>query len=181
MQTPTEPRAQPPKRPTPRRHGDEAELYRRYHRGLLRAVARAVIAPPELIEDACQTAWTAMLRYQPTRATPFAWLRVVAIREASRQRARAHAEMPAGDFHTPHPGELAPGEPPAPPADMPDIADQVAARIQHAQRRHDLATLKPNDRRALYLQGLGYRYQEIMHITDASYTAIHRRITEGRR
>jgi DNA-directed RNA polymerase specialized sigma24 family protein len=181
MQPPTEPRAQPPERPPPHRHGDEAELYRRYHRALQRAVARAVTAPPELIEDACQIAWTAMLRYQPTRATLFIWLRVVAIREASRQRARAHAETPAGHFHTPHPGELAPGEHPEPPADTPDIADQVAARIQHAQRRHDLATLKPNDRHALYLQGLGYRYQEIMHITDASYTAVNRRITEGRR
>jgi hypothetical protein len=29
--------------------------------------------------------------------------------------------------------------------------------------------------------GLGYRYAEIMEITGASYTAVNRRITEGRR
>ena len=62
-----------------------------------------------------------------------------------------------------------------------DIADQVAERIQHAQRRQDLATIKPHDRQALYLKGLGYRYREIMQITGASYTAVNRRITEGRR
>src|SRR4051794_26582753 len=122
MQPPTEPPTQPAERTPPPRHGDEAELYRRHHRALLRAVAHAVIASPELIEDACQTAWTAMLRCQPQRATLFAWLRVVAIREARRQRARAHAETPAGDFHTPHPCELAPGEEPEPPADTHDLA-----------------------------------------------------------
>ena len=69
--------------PAPPR-GDEADLYRRHHRNLQRAVARAVNAPRELIEDACQTAWTIMLRSQPDRAAIFAWLRVVAIHEAYR-------------------------------------------------------------------------------------------------
>ena len=70
-----------------------------------------------------------------------------------------------------------PSRPPTP-ATSPD---HVAERIQHAQRRHDLATIKPHDRQALYLKGLGYRYREIMQITGASYTAVNRRITEGRR
>ena len=37
-----------------RPRGDEDDLYRRHHRDLHRAVARAVTAPRELIEDACQ-------------------------------------------------------------------------------------------------------------------------------
>jgi DNA-directed RNA polymerase specialized sigma24 family protein len=64
--------------------GDEEALYRRHHRSLQRAVARAVNAPRELIEDACQTAWTVMLRSQPDRRAIFTWLRVVAIHEAYR-------------------------------------------------------------------------------------------------
>jgi DNA-directed RNA polymerase specialized sigma24 family protein len=64
--------------------GDEAALYDRHHRALVRAVARTVRASPALIEDACQTAWAILLRRQPARATVFAWLRVVAIREAYR-------------------------------------------------------------------------------------------------
>jgi DNA-directed RNA polymerase specialized sigma24 family protein len=180
MQPPTEPGARTADRTAARRHGNEAELYRRYHGKLLRAVARAVTAPPDLIEDACQTAWTTMLRCQPARESLFAWLRVVAIREAWTRTARARAETPAGDFRTPCACEIAPGEHPEPPADARDVAEQVVARIQHAQRLHDLATIKPNDRRALYLQGLGYRYREIMELTGASYTAVNRRITEGR-
>ncbi len=54
-------------------------------------------------------------------------------------------------------------------------------RIQHTQRLNDLETIKPSRRRALYRKGLGYRYQEIMQITGATYTAVNRRLTEGRR
>jgi hypothetical protein len=97
-----------------------------------------------------------------------AWLRVVAIREAWTQSARARAETPAGDFCTPYACELAPSEHPEPPAGTRDVAEQVVARIQHAQRLHDLATIKPNDRRALYLQGLGYRYREIAKLSRAA-------------
>ena len=181
MQPPTEPNTRTAGGIARRARGDEAELYRRHHRHLLRAVARAVNAPPELIEDACQTAWAALLRCTVEPATAFAWLRVVAIHEAFKQSARTRSERPAGAFLTPCAGELERGEHPEPAADTRDVADQVAERIQHAQRRQDLATIKPHDRQALYLKGLGYRYREIMQITGASYTAVNRRITEGRR
>ncbi len=57
--------------------GDEAELYLRHHHELVRAVARAVNASRELIEDACQTAWLILLRRQPDRDRVFGWLRTV--------------------------------------------------------------------------------------------------------
>jgi hypothetical protein len=83
MQPPTEPTpVAPPQTPTSR--GDEDRLYRQHHRDLHRAVAHAVRAPRELIEDACQTAWAILLRTQPERYAIFAWLRVVAIHEAYR-------------------------------------------------------------------------------------------------
>ena len=160
---------------------DIDRLYRRHHGDLERAVAAAVRAPRELIEDACQNAWTIMLRSRPRRATWFAWLKVVAIRQAWEQCARLRNEKPAGAFISPHASEVGPGEYPDPPADAVDVPDQVAERIQHATRLADLATIKPKDRRSLYLRGLGYRYSEIMEITGASYTAVNRRITEGRR
>jgi DNA-directed RNA polymerase specialized sigma24 family protein len=181
MQPPTEPNTRTPGGTPRRHHSDPAALYRRHHRQLLHAVARAVNAPPELIEDACQTAWAALLRCTVEPATALAWLRVVAIHEAFTQSAHTRTERPAGAFLTPCTGELERGEHPEPAADIRDLADQVAARIRHAQRLADLATIKPNDRQALYLKGLGYRYREIMQITGASYTAVNRRITEGRR
>src|SRR4051812_17859713 len=51
----------PPPPPPPPLRGDEEDLYRRHHRELRHAVARAVHAPPELIEDACQSAWAILL------------------------------------------------------------------------------------------------------------------------
>jgi DNA-directed RNA polymerase specialized sigma24 family protein len=68
----------------PRPQGDEDALYRAHHRQLHRAVAHTVRAPRELIEDACQTAWTMLLRSQPDRYAIFGWLRVVATYEAYR-------------------------------------------------------------------------------------------------
>jgi RNA polymerase sigma factor (sigma-70 family) len=82
--------------------GDEEELFRRHHRSLVRAVARSVSAPNELVEDACQHAWVMLLRRQPTR-TPalFAWLRTVALHQAyrlsQRDRRDARLEELAGD------------------------------------------------------------------------------------
>ncbi|MGO9790423.1 MAG: RNA polymerase sigma factor [Solirubrobacteraceae bacterium] len=65
--------------------GDEEELFRHHQRALMRAVGKSVNASQELIEDACQSAWLALLRFQPDR-TPalFAWLRTVAVRHAYR-------------------------------------------------------------------------------------------------
>src|SRR3954454_17325692 len=105
MQPPTDPRRRPPLR------GDEEDLYRRHHRELRHAVASALHATPELIEDACQSAWAKLLRNQPRRDTFFAWLRVVAINEAYRlstiERRDAHLEdLPAAsgwDAATPDP------------------------------------------------------------------------------
>src|SRR5438128_8928556 len=59
--------------------GDEDALYRAHDRELHRAVAHAVRAPGELVDDACQTAWAMLLRTQPERYAIFGWLRVVAI------------------------------------------------------------------------------------------------------
>jgi DNA-directed RNA polymerase specialized sigma24 family protein len=67
-----------------RSRDDADELYRRHHRALQRAVASAVRAPNELIEDACQTAWTILLQAHPEGRCAFAWLRAVAIHEALR-------------------------------------------------------------------------------------------------
>jgi DNA-directed RNA polymerase specialized sigma24 family protein len=78
--------------------GDEADLYLRHHRALVRSVGCAVSAPRALIEDACQTAWLILLRRQPARERVFAWLRTVAIHEAYRlsrvERREARLDAP---------------------------------------------------------------------------------------
>ena len=94
---------QPPTETTPPPHGDEAELFRRHHRNLQRAVANAVNAPRELIEDACQTAWAILVRTQPDGYAIFAWLRVVAIHEAYRLKAIERRETRLARLRADHP------------------------------------------------------------------------------
>lgn len=43
-----------------------------------------------------------------------------------------------------------------------------------------VSSLKPVERQALALKALGYAYTEIGELTEATYTAVNRRLTEGR-
>jgi DNA-directed RNA polymerase specialized sigma24 family protein len=67
-----------------------------------------------------------------------------------------------------------------PPADIRSVDEVALARIEHEERIAALRLIKSRDRHALFLKGMGYSYREIMDITDATYTAVNRRITEGR-
>src|SRR3954471_18013582 len=67
-------------------------------------------------------------------------------------------------------GELAE---PAHPDDR-SAEQRAMMRIEHAERVRALATLKPREREALYLLGLGHSYREIAKLTQSSETAINR-------
>lgn len=154
--------------PAPPR-GDEDELYRQHHRNLQRAVARAVNAPRELIEDACQTAWTILLRGQPERGAIFAWLRVVAIHEAYRL-SRTH--------RAPHLEDLCDGDGwDAVIAGHSTLDDAIEAR--RALER--LAELPPRQRRDLALRVAGFTYREISRITGGrTYTNVNKHLAKAR-
>ncbi len=149
--------------------GDEDDLYRRHHRKLQRAVGRVVNAPRELIEDACQTAWTIMLRNQPDRTAIFAWLRVVAIHEAYRLSAAGRGA---------HLEDLGQGEGwEAIIADRTTIDDAIEAR--RALRR--LAELPNRQREDLTLRVAGFSYVEIGQITGGrTYTNVNKHLTKAR-
>ena len=167
MQPPTEPT--PPQRHGPR--GDEDELYRRHHRDLHRAVAHAVHAPRELIEDACQTAWAILLRTQPERDAIFAWLRVVAIHEAyrlsaiDRRDARLERLRPEdGDWH----------EVIADPRSLDDALEALEAL-------RALASLPERQRTDLTLKVAGYSYEEIRaHTPGRTYTNVNKSLVKAR-
>src|SRR5215204_6876878 len=131
------------------RHGDEADLYRRHHHALLIAVSHAINGSGALIEDACQTAWTILLRRQPDRASVFSWLYVVAIHEAYRlsaiERRELHLEDLAieGDWETILAGRLS-------------VEDQLEA----LEALRTLAALPKAQRRDLTLRVAGFSYRE---------------------
>ena len=143
---------QPPTEPTPAGpHTDEAELYRRHHQVLHHAVARAVSAPQELIEDACQTAWAILLRVQPDRHTVFAWLRVVAIHEAYRLSAIERREARLRRLGSRHADPRAVAVDPRP---LDDVVEALEAlRV--------LASLPQRQRDDLALRLAGYTHEEI--------------------
>jgi RNA polymerase sigma factor (sigma-70 family) len=167
-QPPTEPTITAAQRRLARR-GDEDELYRRHHRDLQRAVAHAVNAPRELIEDACQNAWAILLRAQPDRTSIFGWLYVVATREAFRlcERERRHVHLeamfPAGSWDA-------------------VIAD--AFTIDDILEVHEalkvIASLPARQRADLTLLVAGFSYVEIAELTGRTYTNVNKHLAKAR-
>jgi RNA polymerase sigma factor (sigma-70 family) len=145
---------------------------------LRRIVARNVVAGEQTIEDACQHAWAALVRIDRVRLDRrgLAWLATVAIREAWRL-ACTKREVPAGAMR---PGEAGVGELAEPATGEPDADEQAIARVEHAERVADLGRLKERERRELYLQAMGYSYDEIARLTGSSHTGVNRRLAEGR-
>jgi DNA-directed RNA polymerase specialized sigma24 family protein len=171
MQPPTEP-ASAPAQPQPAPRGDEDELYRQHHRDLHRAVARVVRAPHELIEDACQVAWTILLRTQPERHAIFAWLRVVAIHEAYRLSAieRRDARL---ERLRPEQGDWQDAI-----ADPRSLEDAVAA----VEALRALASLPERQRADLTLKAAGYSYDEIRARTPGrTFTNVNKSLVKARR
>jgi DNA-directed RNA polymerase specialized sigma24 family protein len=170
---------QPPTEPTGRAltrhrapHGDEDELYHRYRGELERAVARVVHAPRELIEDACQTAWTILLRNQPDRHAIFGWLRTVAIHEAYRLSALGRREARLEELHS---GEL-------------DWAETIAESrsleeaVEAMEALRVLASLPDRQRQDLALKIAGYSYAEIREMTPGrTATNVNKSLAKARR
>jgi RNA polymerase sigma factor (sigma-70 family) len=155
----------------PARRGDEDALYRRHHHTLQRAVASAVRASPELIEDACQMAWMTLLRTQPERTAIFAWLRRVAIHESYRlstlERRTTHFD------HSTDEAAVALGL----------IADPEAldSTCEAREALRALSALPERQRRDLTLHVAGYTYNEIALLTGGrTYTNVDKTIGKAR-
>lgn len=154
-----------PPRPAQPLRGNEDALFAQHHQRLLRAVRRAVRAPDACVEDACAYAWVQFLRRQPDRATAFAWLHTVAVREAwrlvQRERRDGHLE------------DLKPGQEPRQTGD-----DATTLEARAALRT--LATLPPRQQRYLALLTAGYSYREILALCSTSYTNVNKHLARAR-
>jgi len=167
MQPPTEPIQQ---QTTSQLRGDEAELYRRHQARLVRVISVAVNTSAELIEDACQTAWTILLRRQPDRATVWSWLYVVALHEAYRLAGIERRELHIADLSP----ELAWDNRIT---NRVKLDDQLEAR----DALRALAQLPESQRRDLTLRVAGYSYHAIAQITgDRTYTNVNKHLAKAR-
>ncbi len=152
-------------------------FYRVERATLEKTVARRVSgANRALIEDACQIAWTVLLRRPDIKLDErgLAWLACVATREAwkaTRAREISAGVCSLGDDREPVTGPSDPGCP---------LHERIADRERHKRRVTAFTRLKPAERQALAFQAMGYSYREIGELTGATYTAVNRRLSEGR-
>ena len=167
-----QPHTDRPTTSTAPRRGDEADLYRRHHQALLIAVSNAINGSDALIEDACQTAWTILMRRQPDRASVFAWLYVVAIHEAYRLSAIERRETRLSSRRADHrDGE----DLVADPHTLDDALEALEALLA-------LAALPARQRADLTLKIAGYTYEEIRILTDGrTFTNVNKSLVKARR
>lgn len=164
------------------RREEIAAFFAAYANHVHTCVARRARTAPDVVDDACATAWTKLLRRPDVVLNVHgrAWLITVAVHEAWQLHERRAQETPVGPFARPSTGD---DDFVAEPVDAVGVDVETQA-IDRAQLSEDLAaflTLKPRERQTLYLQAVGYRYAEICELTGFTYTAVNRYITEGRR
>jgi RNA polymerase sigma factor (sigma-70 family) len=158
---------EPPSRP--RQLGDEAELFRQYDRLFRRTVQRLVNTSPDIVDDACNFAWTEFVRYQPDRNANWrSWLVTVAQREAWRLdgKERGHIGLEVG-------GESSLVHEPA------DARDVVSLRSELRFALEVLATVPARRREVKAMHVTGLKYEEIQHRFGLSYTQVNRLMTEA--
>jgi RNA polymerase sigma factor (sigma-70 family) len=155
-------------RAVPAQRGDEAELFEHHGERLVRIVQHTIRVPRHVAEDACAIAWLQLLRTQPERDAIFAWLRVVASREALRL-IRSHGR------HAPFDEE--PVEPEA--AHVDNSADvQLALEVREALEH--IASLTAQQVQIFSLHVAGLSYDEICEATGYSWTQVNRHMGRAR-
>lgn len=169
--------------PTAKRRAEQIATFYHEHADRIhrRVAGRVHGAAEQTVEDACQHAWTILLRRDDItlddRAA--AWLTTVAMHRAWRLASIAR-EVPMGAFRGSRDYDEWGLEMSEPPSLEFGCDEQAIDRTEHDERLTDFAALKDRERRELYLRALGYSYREIAEMTDSTYTAINRRISEGR-
>ncbi len=139
----------------PQSASDLAGLFTSHASHLRHTVRRVVGAPDEVVEDACQFAWSALIgRGGPGRTdATLSWLVTTAVREAAKLLERDSRELPLDE-----PLETVIEAPGGGPHELLEARERIAA----------LAALPERQRRLLWLHAVGLTYAEM---------AIHERCT----
>jgi RNA polymerase sigma factor (sigma-70 family) len=151
---------------------DVGEIYVGSAAKVRRLVRHNVRAPEPVIEDACQIAWTRLVRDRgrvcPDKAVP--WLVTTAVREAVKLTRRGRREIfleelldENGELQ-----ELATGPGP----------DETA---EHHARIDEVRLLPERQQRLVWLQALGWSYTEMAEQTGATTRTIDRQLVRARR
>ena len=149
------------------------------HRAHLEARVRRAVCPadPDVVADACASAWLRLVGRPDVSLDRrgLSWLTLVAIQDAwrltaARRDLAADPDLAAAGARGREPGLESPDDP----------LDRLLDREAHQERVACFAGLKSRERRDLLLSAAGFRYREIAALTGSTYTAVNRRVTEGR-
>jgi RNA polymerase sigma factor (sigma-70 family) len=154
-----------------------SELLRRKEYLLRRQATRHAEGPDD-VDDALQSAYALFLERFRGDCEPLAWLYTTVKREAWALRRRGWRQRETSASVPAAGGELDLCD--ATPTDAPGPVASLERRDQLAEQMQALSSLKADERRALYLIGLGFSYHEISEATGWTHTKINRCASEGR-
>lgn len=148
--------------------GDETALFERHAKQLVRAVRRELRVQQDIAEEACAIAWVQLLRTQPERDAIFAWLRVVATREAIRL-VRTQGRDTSLDEHRAdtHPAYQ-------------DRRVDLELSVEAREALERIGALTARQVRIFSLHLAGLTYEEISAATGHSRRSVERNVTRAR-
>ena len=149
---------------------DVAALYAAQSVRVRRLVCLDVQATDAVIEDACQLAWMRLVLHctRIHRETAARWVVRVAVNEARRQLRRGASLVSLDEL-----GD----EPDAVPLAGPSLIDELAER---RERLRAIRELPVRQRRLVWLQGLGYSYDEMAGATGDSRRTVERQLLRAK-
>jgi RNA polymerase sigma factor (sigma-70 family) len=159
---------------------DVARLYVKEAARVRRIVRMSVSAPPAVIEDACQVAWSRLLihRTRLHRESARAWLVRVAVREAIKlaQRERREGSLEAlleqgARSDASGAGDVGMSLP------TPPLIEDL---IEQKHRLNEIRRLPERQRRLMWLQGLGLSYREMAGETGMTQRTVERQLLRAR-
>ena len=148
------------------------ELYARLGRRLETRVRAGVMAPPAVIEDACQLAWSQLIRHRQRVDAEHAlgWLATTATREALRLWAREQREQSLErELENRGDGALA--------TRVPGPDEQLEAR----QRLVHIVGVSDRQRRLLWLHAFGLDYDEMAGHEGCTRRTVERQLLRAKR
>jgi RNA polymerase sigma factor (sigma-70 family) len=159
---------------------DVARLYVEEAASVCRIVRMSVTAPPAMVEDACQVAWTRLLihRARLRRESARAWLIRVAIREVIRSLQRERRERSL-EALLERDGRSAVGGAADTVMTLP-TPDLIEDLVEQKSRLELIQTLPERQRRLLWLQGLGLSYREMAGQTGMTRRTVERQLIRAR-
>ena len=151
--------------------GDVDELYRRLAPRLRQIVRSNVRAPEPVVEDACQIAWSRLIRdsERVRRETALSWLATTAVREAYKLSRRDRRELSL-DAELERTGELP----------LPTSAPGPVEVVELRERLREVRGLPERQQRLVWMHAAGLTYVEMADRTGDSRRTIERQLLRAK-